>query len=379
MLYRPAETAARLSAWRGLVPMLRKNWAFYLVVIAPTILAAAYLYLFAANQYASETQYLVKSPQAVATPSLMGEMLGAVTQRTSEETNSVNAYLASHDALRELQKEVDVVSMFSRPKLDFINRLKNDPSAEDLLKYYNKRVKIALNANTGITTLEVRAFRPQDSQIIAQALLRLGEVSVNKFSAPAQSDATKQAQAQVQAARQRTIEIGEKLTAFRNTEQALDPKASSEMVMTVLGALESELATTQAERSAAAQYLRPGASKLTELDNKSRALRTQIAEQRSRLTGGAESLSPTVAGYDRLMLDREFAAKDYAAALNALEVARADAAKKHLYLVRVVEPNTAEKSLYPKRPLALISILVSLLVIYGIGWLIIAGIREHAA
>jgi capsular polysaccharide transport system permease protein len=151
------------------------------------------------------------------------------------------------------------------------------------------------------------------------------------------------------------------------------------MLMTVIGGLESDLATARAERNAAAQYLRPGTPKLAELDNKIAALSAQVAQQRGRLTGGAQSLSPTAAGYDRVMLDREFAAKDYAAALSALEIARTDASKKHLYLVRVVEPNKAEKSLYPRRGLILLSTLISLLVIYGIGWLIIAGIREHAA
>lgn len=379
MLYRPTEqeTGARTLGAR-IAPAIVRHWPFHLTVTLPTLLTFLYLFLFAADQYASQAQYIVRSPQAPATPSIMGDVFGAVSQRASEETTGVAAYLQSHDAVGALSKEVDLVKAFGRPRFDFINRLGGDPTAEDLLKYYKKRVKVTLNANTGLSTLEVRAFTPQDAQTIAQKLLSLGEAQVNRLSGPAQSDAMRLAEQEVAKAKQRTIEIGEKLTAFRNQEQALDPTQSSTMVMSVLGALETELAAAQAERAQAAQYLRPGAPKLKELDGKVASLRNQVAQQRARLTGGG-SLSPTVAGYERLMLDREFASRDYAAALQALETARTDAARKHLYLVRVVEPNRAEKSLYPRRWLILLSTVISLLVIYGIGWLIIAGIREHAA
>ena len=49
------------------------------------------------------------------------------------------------------------------------------------------------------------------------------------------------------------------------------------------------------------------------------------------------------------------------------------------YLVRVVQPNLPEKSLAPRRGFILLTLFVSLLVAYGIGWLILAGILEHAA
>lgn len=379
MLYRPTEQETGKTALADrIAPALKRHWPFHLTVVLPTVLTLLYLFLFAADQYASEAQYIVRSPQAPATPSLIGDVFGAVSQRASDETTGVAAFLQSHDAVRALSREVDLEKAFGRPKLDFVNRLGGDPTAEDLLKYYRKRVKVSLNPNTGLSTLEVRAFTPEDAQTIAQKLLAIGEAQVNRLSGPAQSDATRLAEQEVAKAKQRTIEIGEKLTTFRNQEQALDPTQSSTMVMSVLGSLETELAAAQAERNQAAQYLRPGAPKLKELDSKVASLRGQVANQRSRLTGGG-SLSPTVAGYERLMLDREFAARDYAAALQALETARTDAARKHLYLVRVVEPNKAEESLYPRRWLILLSTVISLLVIYGIGWLIIAGIKEHAA
>ena len=125
--------------------------------------------------------------------------------------------------------------------------------------------------------------------------------------------------------------------------------------------------------------LRPGNPQLTSLQSRVASLERQALAQNERLTGATGSLAPTVTSYERLVLEREFADKEYALAMASRESARLDALKKHIYLVRVVEPNLPEKSLAPRRGFILLTLFVSLLVAYGIGWLILAGIREHAA
>ena len=86
-----------------------------------------------------------------------------------------------------------------------------------------------------------------------------------------------------------------------------------------------------------------------------------------------------LAGYERLLLEREFADRQLASATSSLEGARSDAQRQHLFLVRVVQPNLAEYPLYPKRWTTAIGVFIGLLTAYGIGWLLLAGVREHAA
>src|SRR5581483_5189486 len=109
------------------------------------------------------------------------------------------------------------------------------------------------------------------------------------------------------------------------------------------------------------------------------ALKNQIATERRRLTGSNGALAPQIAEYEHLLLEREFADKGYASALASLESARVEASKQHLYLVRVVEPNLPEKALYPRTSIILPTVFFGRLISYGIGWLIVAGVREHAA
>ena len=66
-----------------------------------------------------------------------------------------------------------------------------------------------------------------------------------------------------------------------------------------------------------------------------------------------------------------------AAASTALDTARLDARRQKLYLERIVSPSVADKATEPNRFRAILMVLISTLLIYGIGWLVWAGLREH--
>ena len=67
------------------------------------------------------------------------------------------------------------------------------------------------------------------------------------------------------------------------------------------------------------------------------------------------------------------------AAARALQRARDRALCQQLNVVQVVDANLPVKSEYPRRFRILATVFVSLLPAYSIGWLIAAGVREHAA
>jgi len=285
----------------------------------------------------------------------------------------------SHDAVAALETKLDLRKMYRRPMIDVLGRLNGDPKAESLLRYYQRHVKVAGDDTTGVTTLTVSAFRPEDARQIAESLLVLSDQLVNRFNARAQADALRVAQSEVARSEARVAAVHEQLAVFRTEKRSLDPEKSGAMVTQVIGGIEGELARARAELAVQSAALRQGNPQLTALQSRVASLERQAQAQNARLTGPGGSLAPTVSSYERIALEREFADKEYALALGSLDTARLDAQKKHLYLVRVVQPNLPEKSLAPRRGFILLSLFVSLVVAYGIGWLILAGIREHAA
>lgn len=345
--------------------MRRQKWAMLFIVV-PTVLVALYLYIFAADQYVSTASFLLRGPETA----MQAEMsIGRLSRLgiggdapSSEEAAGVAKFLESHDAARELQQRLNIIAMFRKTGRDFLAPIKPKPTEEELTKYYTRQIDIDFDKGSGIIKLETRAFTPQDSKAIAENLLVMSENLVNTFGRRAQEDALRGARAEVERTRAQLAAVGGQST-------------SSQVVMGVMGGLEAQLANARAEYAAAASYLRPESPQLQALGAKVAALQGQVRAQGGRLDGPAAS--QTSAG-DRVISDRQFAMTEYQTALASYESARGSAGRQSQYLVRIVQPNLPQKSLYPNRGFIILSVLVSLIVAYGIGWLIITGAREHA-
>ncbi|MFN7307401.1 MAG: capsule biosynthesis protein, partial [Acetobacteraceae bacterium] len=149
------------------------------------------------------------------------------------------------------------------------------------------------------------------------------------------------------------------------------------------GQLEAALAQARAELTERLKFMRPDNPALQVTRNRIEALERQIAAERTRHTettigGGGAVLARQLAAYERLMLEREFADKQLASATASLETARIEAQRQQLFLSRIVEPNLAVYPLYPRKFVNVASIFVGLAIAYGIGWLLVVGMREHA-
>jgi len=108
------------------------------------------------------------------------------------------------------------------------------------------------------------------------------------------------------------------------------------------------------------------------------ALQAQLARANSELTGHDNSTTVQLSEFERLQLEQEFATKALASATASLETARQNAARQQLYLEEIVTPQLPDYPIYPRRLLTIALVLALSLLVYGIGWLVGASVREHA-
>jgi capsular polysaccharide transport system permease protein len=351
-----------------------------LVVLLPTLLAGLYLFFVAAPQYYSETRFTVRS-QAAGPASLLGGALSAAGfKAASEEAAGVRDYLLSHDAVRALRERIDLVGVFRRPEADPLLRLwAAEPTAEKLLDFYRAQVSATINPGSGITELRVRSFRPEDSLEISRHLLGLGEEMVNRMNTRLQEESLRAARAEVARAQAQAAEAQTAVTAFRQREQAVDPQRSATIAVETIGRLEGEAARARAELQQLSTFARPGNPQVQNIRNRVDGLETQIAEERRRLSAAGTGVTEQIATFERLRLEADFATRSLAVGMTTLERAQAEALRQQVFLVRIVEPNLAERSLYPKPLVTTAYVFAGLALLYGLGWLLLAGVREHAA
>lgn len=342
----------------------------------PTAGALVYYGLIASDVYISEAKFTVRGDQIAKVSAFELPLLG---KGGGEDALIVRQYVFSHGIVAELDRQVGLRAAYAADSIDYLQRLETEPSGEELTAYFAKMVEVDFDPDSRVTTLKVRAFTPDKAKQIAEVILQLSEELVNSLSERVTDDLLSFARAELARAEDRVASAQRSITAFRDSTEALDPSQEAGAVLGIISSLETQLAQERAQLMELRSYLREDSARIAATKARIAALTDQIARERARLTGtGGHRLSQTVAGYEGLQLELEFARNAYMSTLGSLEATRAEAQKQQKYLIPVVAPNLPDEPLEPRRIIGILTVLLGSLVIYGIGALVVAAIREHA-
>lgn len=354
---------------------------FLMIVLLPAMLVAGYYYLLASNQYESGADFVVRRADASsAGGGGVGQLLGFEigVNSTSSEAYLVEEYLLSHDTVERLRKEDNLVRRFRKPGTDQISRLWfANPTPEALLSYYRRQVIIEQDTDTGITHLRVHAFTPNDAYEITRKLLLLGEERINAINRRTYNDQVATATRELDEAEAALDEVQDRLTHFRRLREDIDPEGTGKAQVGLVTNLTGELVAARARLQAMSGAISRDSPQYLALLAQIRAMETQVAAQSARIAGQDKSIATTLGDYEDLVIRRDYVAKRYSAAAAQLELAKAEANRKQLYLIRVVDANRPVKSLFPERGKITLTVFIGLLLAYFIGRLLVAGIREH--
>lgn len=361
---------------------LKKRRWFVAVVIVPTVLAIVYFGLLASDIYVSESRFVIKSPDqkrsSVSTLANLVQTTGL--SGSQEQTNEVLTFVRSRDALKALEVTPGVRDRYGMAGVDVISRFPkpfSDNSVESLFKYYSKMVEARFESEDGTAVIKAKAFTPRDAYLINLRLLDLSEALVNRLNARAQQKGIAEAQRQVDLATGRAKAARVALTQYRNSQAVIDPSKQAAGVIEISDSMIAQRAALQAQLSQM-QGAAAGNPSIPALRNRIRAISAQIASQDSRVVGTGDGIASKMGGYENLLVEQEFATQSMNAANAALVQARAEAQRQQFYLERVVDPNTPDMPLLPKRLLDILIVLAAATCLYFIAWMFIVGVLEHA-
>lgn len=363
----------------GRFPVTPAMIAFAVIVLGPTLIAAVYFLLIATPRYVSEARFVVRTPDRQQPSSLGVALQGVGLSANATDSFAVHEYIRSRDVIADVERRINLRAVLSRPGVDLFSRFPSPgqgSTREDLYKAFQRRVTVGYDTTTGISTLRVQAFRPQDARVVADALLDSGEVLVNQLNERSSSQDVIDAERTVVEAERRLADVQGRLTAYRNRESILDPEASAQEGSALLAELQGTLAALRAERAQLISQA-PQSPQLPSVNARIRAYEQQLEIERAKVAGNADSLASKVSGYEALMLERGLADRALTTASTALDTARESARRQKLYLDRVVNPNLPDKATQPNRWKGVLAVFVTMLLLYGVGWLVWAGLREH--
>jgi capsular polysaccharide transport system permease protein len=355
---------------------LKRQLQFWVGI--PTLLAVIYYGLIHSDYYQSESSYSIQSTDqgGASLDSLFGVLPG---MGSDKDALTVKEYILSRDVLKRLDQEHAFLKHYQESGADWFSRLSRDTSFEDAFDYYLSRVDVDYDTESGISTLKVRALDAEQAAQFANALLKYSEELVNELSDRAETDHLDLARQEVVAGEERLARARTNILLQQRSGEDINPAESAAAIMGIRGTLEGELARAQAELTEISSYMRDDAPRVIALKNKIESLETQVRNENRRLVNPDEdSLSSSIARFEPMVLEKEFAEQAYQSALTFLEIARAEAAKQHRYLATIVSPSIPDEATHPKRIMGIFTVLLVTLAAFGIGSLLIAAVREHA-
>jgi BexC/CtrB/KpsE family polysaccharide export inner-membrane protein len=331
--------------WRRFTPSL----LFSATVLLPLLVGAIYNYGIASDRFVSTASFVVRENQSGGgVISLMG---GGGFSRSDDNSYAVKEYIESRDAISEINNDGYLSKIFASQQLDLFSRFPDvitGGTGEDFYKHFQHYVDVDFDVSTGITTLNVQAFSPEEAHEVGKRLVVASENLINGLNTRSQKDATRFAESLVTEAKQQLQVTQNALTDFRNKTNILSADAevdvSSALIANLLeGITKVDTEISQTVASAAQS------PKLNELRLRRDALSEQLGKLRKGLAGGDGSIAKKMEQFEAVSLQQKLAEKNLISAEAALLKARQKAATGKLYLDSVVSSNIPDKSGYPRR------------------------------
>lgn len=357
--------------------------SFVVAVVLPAFICLLYLIFVAAPQFVSESRLVVRGSLEKVGLESIGQAATLSALNNSQEAHVITDYIRSARIVADLSQEFDLRQIFAGSLLDVVWHLPGDASQDRLVRYWQRMASAEVDSTTGIVTIRIHAFRPEDAQALNRAVIKLSEALVSGFSQRMRAQRLEDAQADSQAAQADVNTLLSTLETARRREGTLDPQLTAESLAKLVAKLRDERATLVASREAAAARLSQGAPTLALTDERIKALDLQIetvlgmATEAKTQPGASNDLLSAGSLFDILQIRRELLSSRVARAETALAQARQETIRQQVFVEVFMQPTLGETNDHPKPLQMTLLVLLGLGAIWAIAALYIESILER--
>lgn len=357
-------------------------WSFLALVLLPVATCAAYLWIVARDQYASTVGFSVRREEFQSAVDLLGGF-GALSGSSSSDTDILYEFIRSQELVARIDARLGLREIYGRAwPHDPVFAFDPEGSIEDLLRHWSRAVKVYYDSGSGLLTLRVLAFDPDDARAIAGAIFEESSRMINDLSAIAREDAMRYARTELDRAVARLTQARQQMTEFRLHTRIVDPQADIQGQMGLLNTLQAQLAETMIELDMLRETTRANDPRILQAERRIEVIEHRITEERRKFGvggqgPGGEDYATMVAEFERLTVEREFAEQTYRGALAGYDAALADAQRQSRYLAAHIRPTRAERAMYPERGILLGLTGFFLLIVWSVGVLVYYSVRDR--
>jgi capsular polysaccharide transport system permease protein len=360
---------------------------FVSIVAIPNVVVSLYYGLIASDQYVSEAKFTVSSG-AIPSMDRLGSITGVPPILIVQDTQVVTSYINSRAMVEQLERLVGLRDLYGSHAIDWWSRFRKDKPIEKFTDYWEKMCDTSISFPSGIVTLTVRAFNPDDTKRIADAVVQQSETLINDLNDRMRNDTVLAAERDMQRAAQDLAQARIQMEFERNAEGLIDVGQTSNAITDLISGLEGDLLKAQQQYQTELQYVTADAPQMQVLSSRIAAMQSQLEQLKGQLTSQTDqtvsatadkALSGKMTKFAELDLNERIAEKRYELSTAAVEAARMMSERKMLYLHEIVAPALPQDPEYPKRWLDIGMTFLASLIAWGVAVGAMNFVRNHMA
>ncbi len=357
-------------------------------VLLPFLIFSFYQVILASPRYESQAKLIVKEPDGMATlDPAMAIMSGFGVSSGSSDTELVKAFIYSTDMLTYIDQELSISEHFSSTEYDFFSRLSAQASNEDKLSFFQDRVLVEIDDQSQIVSVFVQAFTPEFSHLISQTIVARAEWFINEIGHTLAKEQLKFVQQEHALVEKRLKSVKTELLSFQSRHDLLDPQAEGMALQQIAYQLEGQIAVKRTELRTLRSSMSENAPQVLNVAAQLQSMTQQLENERGRLTDQSASedllpeeinlnVSQILAKFSDYKINLELALQAYTSSQVSLEKSRIEAYRQLKYLITVESSTQPQEAKYPEVFYNISLFLAITLMVFGIGRIVIATVKE---
>lgn len=343
------------------------------------LFSSVYVLFLKSELYESKTALMVRDMSEKTTASTLGlSLLGVGSSSQQQDSKIVTVYLQSLDAYQLVDQKFHLTQHYKSDAIDFIERLPEDATTEDVLKFYNKHLNINYDETSGILSVAFDNVNPKKAQEILKFLIQTATNKINEFNRKKAIKELTFIKTEVKQLQENVKESSAQLEAYQNKQVLLDPTTKATSSSEIIAQLEAKLAQKKIEYATKKTYLNKNNFELINLRNEIKQITRSIKKIKHTLAGKKKNpLNKILIQYEKLKMKLKLNTEVYKNALIQLETTKIEVEKNSKTLSILSKPNLPDGYTYPDKTKAFITILILTLLMYGVVSMLSQIIKDH--
>lgn len=359
------------------------NLLLKLLFVFMLVSVSYYIAFVQTEKYASTTVLMIKDLSQEQSVSPLGSLLLSSGSESTQDAKLLELYIGSSEMFWLLDREFNLTSYYSSGAIDPLHRLSSQAlfpfwqaSKEHLLEYYRDDLLITYDIDS--STLEV-SFAHADASIAQKVVKRIvyhASQGLNRFEQENAEVILKFLKEQEQERYRLFIDSMQNLLTYQAKHTTLDPKIEVESKNSIIATLEGELVQKEVEYKSKRQYLNPSTPEMKLLKSTMNYIQKSIASIKQKVAGKQE-LNVDISDFELLQSEVEFNKLLYSQTLAKLEETRTLVEQNTKNLIVVSQPGIADSYAYPNKLKDILTIVMVMMLLYGLLSMLITIIKDH--